>query len=157
MPWVGFEPTIPAFERAKTVHALDSAATVIGTTSALDAGKWPAPHSPSFTRMERCTSHLPSRCYLLCQANPPWPYHPNNILGEEHKQWTSSVLLLLLCLRSNCSSQLCIIEHLQSVLFPLFSFWSYKRDETERPVPGTQIRLFDQPLSMDRYAALLDW
>jgi hypothetical protein len=31
MPSVGFEPTIPAFERAKTVHALDSAATVIGT------------------------------------------------------------------------------------------------------------------------------
>jgi hypothetical protein len=30
MPWVGFEPTIPAFERAKTVHALDAAATVIG-------------------------------------------------------------------------------------------------------------------------------
>jgi hypothetical protein len=23
MPWVGFEPTIPAFERAKTFHALD--------------------------------------------------------------------------------------------------------------------------------------
>jgi hypothetical protein len=30
MPWVGFEPTIPALERAKTVHALDGAATVIG-------------------------------------------------------------------------------------------------------------------------------
>jgi hypothetical protein len=30
MPWVGFEPTIPAFERAKTVHASDRAATVIG-------------------------------------------------------------------------------------------------------------------------------
>jgi hypothetical protein len=28
MPWVGFEPTIPEFERAKTVHALDHAATV---------------------------------------------------------------------------------------------------------------------------------
>jgi hypothetical protein len=27
---VGFEPTIPAFERAKTVHALDRTATVIG-------------------------------------------------------------------------------------------------------------------------------
>jgi hypothetical protein len=26
----GIEPTIPAFERAKTVHALDRAATVIG-------------------------------------------------------------------------------------------------------------------------------
>jgi hypothetical protein len=30
MPWVGIEPTIPAFERAKTVHTLGRAATVIG-------------------------------------------------------------------------------------------------------------------------------
>jgi hypothetical protein len=30
MPRVGFEPTIPVFERAKTVNALDRAATVIG-------------------------------------------------------------------------------------------------------------------------------
>jgi hypothetical protein len=30
MPRVGFEPTIPVLEWAKTVHALDSAATVIG-------------------------------------------------------------------------------------------------------------------------------
>jgi hypothetical protein len=30
MPRVGFEHTIPVFERAKTVHALYSAATVIG-------------------------------------------------------------------------------------------------------------------------------
>jgi hypothetical protein len=28
---MGFEPTIPAFEGAKTVHALDPAATLIGT------------------------------------------------------------------------------------------------------------------------------
>jgi hypothetical protein len=27
---VVFEPTIPVFKRAKTVHAVDSAATVIG-------------------------------------------------------------------------------------------------------------------------------
>jgi hypothetical protein len=33
MPWVGFESTIPAFERAKTVHALDRAATAIGLFS----------------------------------------------------------------------------------------------------------------------------
>jgi hypothetical protein len=31
MPQVEFEPTIPVFERAKTVHALDRAATVIGS------------------------------------------------------------------------------------------------------------------------------
>jgi hypothetical protein len=30
MPTVGFEPTIPVFERANTDHALDRAATVIG-------------------------------------------------------------------------------------------------------------------------------
>jgi hypothetical protein len=30
MPWVGFEPTIPVFEWAKTVHALDRTAIVIG-------------------------------------------------------------------------------------------------------------------------------
>jgi hypothetical protein len=30
MPWMGFETTISAFERAKTVLALDRAATVIG-------------------------------------------------------------------------------------------------------------------------------
>jgi hypothetical protein len=29
MPREGFKPTIPAFERAKTVHALDRAVTVI--------------------------------------------------------------------------------------------------------------------------------
>jgi hypothetical protein len=28
MPYVGFEPMITAFERAKTVHALDRSATV---------------------------------------------------------------------------------------------------------------------------------
>jgi hypothetical protein len=31
MPRVVYEPTIPVFERAKTVHALGRAATVIGT------------------------------------------------------------------------------------------------------------------------------
>jgi hypothetical protein len=30
MPWVGFEPTIPVFERPKAFHALGRAATVIG-------------------------------------------------------------------------------------------------------------------------------
>jgi hypothetical protein len=38
MPRVGFEPTIPVFERTKTVHALDRAATVIGRPQTLPAG-----------------------------------------------------------------------------------------------------------------------
>jgi hypothetical protein len=30
MPWVGFETTVPASTRVKTVHALDRSATVTG-------------------------------------------------------------------------------------------------------------------------------
>jgi hypothetical protein len=36
MPWVGFEPTIPVFEGPKTVHALDSAAAVIGWSGCIN-------------------------------------------------------------------------------------------------------------------------
>jgi hypothetical protein len=32
IPQVGIEPTIPVFERAETVHAVDRAATMIGST-----------------------------------------------------------------------------------------------------------------------------
>jgi hypothetical protein len=35
MPCVGFEPTIPASEQAKTVHVLDRSATVTGTSTLL--------------------------------------------------------------------------------------------------------------------------
>jgi hypothetical protein len=35
MPRVGFELTAPMFERAKTVHPLDRAATVIGDDTTL--------------------------------------------------------------------------------------------------------------------------
>jgi hypothetical protein len=34
LPRVGFEPMIPALERARTVHALDRAATVISISTA---------------------------------------------------------------------------------------------------------------------------
>jgi hypothetical protein len=35
MPHLGFEPTIPVFERAKKANALDSAATVISISASL--------------------------------------------------------------------------------------------------------------------------
>jgi serine acetyltransferase len=41
MPWVGSEPTIPAFEWAKIVHALGRAASVIGL---------PLPYTPTYLR-----------------------------------------------------------------------------------------------------------
>jgi hypothetical protein len=39
MPCVGFEPKIPASERAKTVHGLDRSATVTGENN-ITATKW---------------------------------------------------------------------------------------------------------------------
>jgi hypothetical protein len=39
MPRVGFEPTIPVFERTKTVHAVDRGATVIGSWRSLAENK----------------------------------------------------------------------------------------------------------------------
>jgi hypothetical protein len=39
MPRVGFEPTITAFEGAKTVHTLDLAATVTGVIKYSDKQK----------------------------------------------------------------------------------------------------------------------
>jgi hypothetical protein len=41
MPWEGLEPTTPAFERAKTVHAVDRAATVIGDRNLMSHLKFP--------------------------------------------------------------------------------------------------------------------
>jgi hypothetical protein len=38
MPYVRFEPTIPAPERAKTVHALDRSATVTGQSPFIPVG-----------------------------------------------------------------------------------------------------------------------
>jgi hypothetical protein len=58
MPLVGFEPTIPVFERAKTVHALDPldcAATVIGTTTTT------------------ADSSVQFFVYLLAELNSQWP------------------------------------------------------------------------------------
>jgi hypothetical protein len=40
MPWVGFEPKIPASERAKTVHDLDRSATVTGDYTSMRVPKW---------------------------------------------------------------------------------------------------------------------
>jgi hypothetical protein len=40
MSYVGFEPTIPASERAKTAHALDRSATVTGADTCTSLNSW---------------------------------------------------------------------------------------------------------------------
>jgi hypothetical protein len=52
MPQLGFEPTIPVFERGKTVHALDRAATVIGK------------HSASYLEFRPCLSLFVKGCLV---------------------------------------------------------------------------------------------
>jgi hypothetical protein len=72
MPCVGFEPTIPASERAKTVHALDRAATVISQYLHMEDGKSHAAHgTPSVPVSGRRTvgttffgNKINSQCYI---------------------------------------------------------------------------------------------
>jgi hypothetical protein len=54
MPYVGFEPTIPASERAKTVHALARSATVTGScnTTAAKTEKFHTANSKSSTEYD---------------------------------------------------------------------------------------------------------
>jgi hypothetical protein len=74
MPQIWFEPTVPVFERAKTVHALNRAATVIGyehtsasgitsiaptfLTSALDDGEWSGSRPGRFNRGKEPPVHM---------------------------------------------------------------------------------------------------
>jgi hypothetical protein len=51
MPLVGFESMIPVFERAKTVHALERAATVSAGYS-----------TPSINKLQHYISHFISLC-----------------------------------------------------------------------------------------------
>jgi hypothetical protein len=52
MPQVGFETTIPVFEWAKTVHALDRAATAIGTKKTT---KWKMKFTGVYPRRNLCS------------------------------------------------------------------------------------------------------
>jgi hypothetical protein len=58
MPRVGFEPTIPVFERAKTVHALELAATVIGIIQSTD--HFPSIISVSMPKYPTCVKSVGS-------------------------------------------------------------------------------------------------
>jgi hypothetical protein len=73
MPQVRFEPTIPVFERAKTVHALDRAATVIGFCTFV-APNFPLSYAVRVLLVFPRTSCL--MCILGCK-----PTHFINILS----------------------------------------------------------------------------
>jgi hypothetical protein len=69
MPWVGFEPTIPVFERAKTVHALDRAATVIGELHTTNwGGTWQKQNCRRSLRFKYIT--CPNSYYLKVALKP---------------------------------------------------------------------------------------
>jgi hypothetical protein len=74
MPQVGFEPMIPVFERAKTVHASDSAPTVVGKLL-------------NILRLKVMFSNM---CTETCQTNTIL-VRMFLILSEYH-QWMTSLL-----------------------------------------------------------------
>jgi hypothetical protein len=83
MPWVGFEPTIPVFERAKTVHALDCAATVTGI--------WTEGLQGKLTYSEETYPNVTS-----CTTNPAWLDLGKEVHGSNLCQ-TPSILTGIFC------------------------------------------------------------
>jgi hypothetical protein len=61
MPWVGLKPTIPEFERAKTVHTLDRTATVIGHHT---YGAYKTTTVLVFRMHVKVTSHCKGRAFI---------------------------------------------------------------------------------------------
>jgi hypothetical protein len=89
MPRVGFEPMIPTFERAKTVHAIDRAATVI-----VKVAWWPAncldrpageAHAPHVTSLCAGSDLQPNR---QIHGMTTTTFHP------DHSRWWKWFLLL---------------------------------------------------------------
>jgi hypothetical protein len=73
MPRVGFEPTIPVFERAKTFYALDRAATVIISRNATQLKEI---EGLNFSTYEG-TSHLQAEIHTSCIIFEPCCRIPN--------------------------------------------------------------------------------
>jgi hypothetical protein len=70
---MGFEPTIPVFDRVKTVHALDSAATVIGKHFGpyQDSNSNPSVVQPVVSRYTDCA--IPALPSLKLTSHVIWP------------------------------------------------------------------------------------
>jgi hypothetical protein len=74
MPRVGFQPMIPEFERAETVHALDRAATVIGCLqhSAIKSDKLLNEQTIRFNR-GKCNDIINNQTLRKAQKAKPRP------------------------------------------------------------------------------------
>jgi hypothetical protein len=109
MPRMGFEPTISVFERAKTVHALDRAATVI-------------------VKLENTTSGK-CRCYFGFTF-PQFSQIARNITQVDVLFELSSVRVTLtaksaLMLRDNIN-EYCERMHYRALLYDITKFWQCK-------------------------------
>jgi hypothetical protein len=86
MPWVGFEPTTPLFERSKTVHALDSATAVIGSWiyTEQNTPKW---NPPDQCRAQCQTSWISWFIWWLKHEHDLlWCLHFMNFFQRTHKR-----------------------------------------------------------------------
>jgi hypothetical protein len=82
MPRVRFEPTIPAFKRTMTVHALDRVTTVIGNSeNKIELIK---PHCRKTTRNE-------GSCFLGCDT---WRTSNHNKIYSTKNDWATLVPMI---------------------------------------------------------------
>jgi hypothetical protein len=100
MLWMGFEHTIPVFEWAKTVHALDHAATVIGSLRRC---------RPKFKQEQLPYAYASGSKDL--EFNVSLTRHWIKISSfsvSDHALYTKTFLPLLIELKSRCAPEICL-------------------------------------------------
>jgi hypothetical protein len=90
MTQVGFETTIPVFQRAKTVDALDRAATVIGIKILLLPEFEPRPSSPLPVAIPTDLSRLIGKIIVLCFQTVDGKTNGSGLNGIKHPNSVSS-------------------------------------------------------------------
>jgi hypothetical protein len=107
MPRVEFEPTIPVLERAKTFHALERAATVIGKCVIVSVDRKKQRGAFQVQTKEKCIPVLVRFIFTCCMPLFQWALNLDIALSNEKDDEDGEGYGLLDCITSCSSKRAC--------------------------------------------------
>jgi hypothetical protein len=113
MPRVGFEPTIPVSERAKTVDTLDRAATVIGSMEQLDDWKlaWETEVFGENLSQNHFVHHKSHMTWRRIEPGKPATNHLNYGMTSDTNIYNDAVNICHVWTKSPTSGGLRLLSH----------------------------------------------
>jgi hypothetical protein len=137
MPWVGFEPTIAVFKRAKTFYALDRAATVTGLLKYICSNcvalNW-VPRRGCYVYYYSCACWCPCSVYICMLFVLRWLVYMQLAVGLDLLLRCPYVRIIIMNIMNNFTL-------LSPGKFPFYmehghmcSSWSVGSDGKEQPV-----------------------